>query len=46
MTREEAYKVALEMNEEDRAAFKAFLVALLESEDTALPLAFTSQESD
>lgn len=45
MTREEAYKIALEMNEEDRAAFKAFLSALLENEDTALLLASAHQES-
>lgn len=44
MTREEAYKLAMEMNEEDRAAFKAFLSALLENEDTALPPASAPQE--
>lgn len=39
MTKEDVYRIALEMNEEEQAEFKSFLSALLESEGTALPLA-------
>ena len=45
MTKEEAYWLAMEMGEVDRAEFKAFLAALLESEDTAQPPASVPQES-
>ena len=45
MTREEAYWLAMKMSEEERAAFKTFLAALLESEDTAQPPASVQQES-
>lgn len=45
MTREEVYKMALELNGEERTDFKAFLSALLESGDTSQPLASDPQES-
>lgn len=37
VTRVEVCRIALEMGEEEQAEFKAFLVALLENGDTALP---------
>lgn len=45
MSKEEVYQAALGMSAEDRAQFKAFLLALLENEDTVLPLASDQQES-
>ncbi len=45
MSKEEVYQAALGMSAEERAQFKAFLLALLESEDTVLPLASDQQES-
>lgn len=45
MTKEEVYQAALGMSEEEQKKFKAFLLALLGSEDTALPLASDQQES-
>lgn len=45
MTKEEVYQAAQCMSVEEQAKFKAFLRALLESEDTALPLASDQQES-
>lgn len=45
MSKEEVYQAALGMNTEAQAQFKAFLLALLESEDTVLPLASDQQES-
>jgi len=40
MTREEAYIIAQEMDGEKREEFKAFLLSLLESADTAPPQAY------
>lgn len=45
MSKEEVYQAALGMSAEKRAQFKAFLLALLENEDTVLPLASDQQES-
>ena len=45
MTKEEVYLLAMKMSEEERAEFKAFLSALLESEDTAQPPASAPKES-
>ena len=45
MTKEEVYQAALGMSAEEQEKFKAFLLTLLESEDTALLLASDQQES-
>ncbi len=45
MTKEEVYQIALGMSTEEQEKFKAFLLALLGSEDTVLPLASDQQES-
>lgn len=45
MTKEDIYQAALSMGAEEQVKFKAFLLALLESEDIALSLASDQQES-
>lgn len=45
MTKEDVYQIALSMDAEEQAKFKAFLSALLESGDTAQLLASGSRGS-